>query len=498
MRPIDLLTDEDKQLIVEYSTSYASVEPSSVEEVLFAWNKNKKQLLKVFGNQLRISIPIEVEADQKHLKQRYRALYYPLSMFDEFDFTHFEPDPRNHPFMNTLGQWMRDNYANNMMTYFKGIIDLTKYCHCESGKTLTEHIFRHGRNGKDLKIPAGTKTMRAIRKALEYYNFPYMEMFDQWRDELSVVFTDKNIKSNMVFSIHPIDYMTMSDNRCGWTSCMSWISRGGYSTGTIEMMNSDVAIVVYLESTADNFIFNGHKIPNKSWRTLAFIHKDILLIGKHYPYQSELLAKTALRELQKIIKDNVGWTYQYKEQLYLDLINSHNNRYVKENMERRKHEHKIFTYMNIMYHDMIQDHDTKYWCCRNYVKKSLYLNLSGKATCMCCGEPIDKDGFDDIDTSHKCCEDCMREYGCPNCRQVSKNRKTTRVKIRNHWGASTLCRCHDCLTNDFVFDNIDGVFVEKRFLTKYNKCMDLPTNMVRRYRPVTEEVIKQNEVCCAV
>ena len=51
--------------------------------------------------------------------------------------------------------------------------------------------------GKELKIPAGTKILRAFRKVLEYYNFPYMDDFEKWRDDLSVISTDKKIKKSV-------------------------------------------------------------------------------------------------------------------------------------------------------------------------------------------------------------------------------------------------------------------------------------------------------------
>ena len=492
MQPFDLLTDEDKELIKEYCISYASVEPSSVEEVLSAWNKNKKKLLKIFGNQLRISIPIEVETNQNNMMNKYKRLYLPLNLFDSHDVLSYKKDIRNHDFINSLGLWLKDTYEYGKMQTVKQIVELTKYYNYEIGKTNRTYIFNGGKTGKDLKIPAGTKILRAFRKVLEYYNFPYMDDFEKWRDDLSVISTDKKIKSELVFSIHPIDFMTMSDNRCGWTSCMSWINHGGYSTGTIEMLNSNLAVVVYLKSKDINFTFNDFDIPNKSWRALMFVHKNILLIGKHYPYQSEIIAKTALDEFQKILKRNIGWTYQYKNQKYFDMLRSYNNHYVKCELSRLK-EHKIFTYTNIMYNDILEDHSTDYWCCRNYVKKSLYLNLSGKATCMCCGKPIDKYGYDEIDTTNKFCIDCYNKFGCLWCRRVSKHNEFVTVMMKTYRKPLKEKICVDCLQNDYYFDIEDKVFVDKQRFRLCDSDFDKT-----RYKNVTREVIKENEICSSI
>lgn len=491
MQPFDLLTDQDKELIKEYCISYASVEPSSIEEVLSAWNKNKKKLLKIFGNQLRISIPIEVETNQSNMMHKYKRLYLPLNLFDAHDVLTYKKDIRNHDFINSLGFWLKDTYEYGKITTFRQIAELTKYYNYESGKTNKTYIFEGGKTGKELKIPEGTKILRAFRKVLEYYNFPYMDDFEKWRDDLSVISTDKKVKSELVFSIHPIDFMTMSDNRCGWTSCMSWINHGGYSTGTIEMLNSNLAVVVYLKSKDIDFTFDEFDIPNKSWRALMFVHKDILLIGKHYPYQSEVIAKTALTEFQKVLKQNVGWTYQYKNQKYFDMLHSHNNHYVKCELGRLKG-HKIFTYTNIMYHDILEDHGTDYWCCRNYVKKSLYLNLSGKATCMCCGKPIDKDGFDEIDTTNKFCVDCYHKFGCHACRRVSRHNEFVTVMTKTWWNPSREKICVDCLQNDYYFDLEEKVFIEKQH---FRLCGSIDK---ARYKNVTREVIKENEICSSI
>lgn len=461
MQPLDLLTDEDKELIKQYSISYASVEPSSIEEVLSLWNKNKKKLLKIFNNQLRISIPIEVQTNTQSMYNRYKKIYSPL-YGALYELQSFKADPRNHEFMNTLGVWLSKRVTEENIDDYRTLVSLIRYDNIEQGKISFSYTFSDG-DRKKLKIQSGTKTMRAIRKVLEYYNFPCMHSFEKWRDDLSLVCTDKYIKSELVFSIHPIDFMTMSDNASGWSSCMSWIDHGGYSTGTIEMMNSNLAVVVYLKSQNSKikFVFNNFEIPNKTWRTLLFVHKDILLVGKQYPYYSEVLAKTILEEFQTILKNNVGWTYQYKQQPYRDMLHSFDNRYVKYDLGREKNKHKIFVYTNIMYNDIIEDHCTRYWCCRNYVKDSLYLNLSGQATCMCCGEVIDEDRLDDISTSDKFCPRCFSKYGCSDCHTVSKNNLYYKVKVKTFYGSTNKVLCLSCLQNDYLFDIETSLFVHK-------------------------------------
>lgn len=488
MQPFDCLTFDDKELVRQWCINYANAEPQSIEQVLSTWNKNKKTLFRAFGKQLRISFPIQEKVNSSYRNSKWRSLYSPFLIYTMEDLRFFTPDPRNHVFINSLGQWLKDIYLDKMpLSYLRDITEYTKYCYIENGKTMTNKSFMY--KDKPLKIPAGTKIMRAIRKVLEYFEFPYMDSFNQWRDDISVINTDKEINAELVFSIHPIDFMTMSDNKCGWTSCMSWIDDGGYSTGTIEMLNSNLAVVVYLQSP-QQFIYNNLNIPNKSWRTLVFVHKDILLVGKHYPYQSEILAKIILDKLQEIVKKNLGWKYQYKKQLYKDMIYSYDNTYIREYFTRMGG-HKIYTYTGIMYHDILEDHSTDYWCCRNWVPKSLYLNLSGPATCFCCGKLIDKNHDYDIACNIKYCEECEKKYKCCGCGLVSEKHAKDRVLFmeKTYWSEFRSCGCIDCCIDKYLWDSNSKMFILRQH-AYHNDISYLPATRERFY--------KSNEICSSL
>lgn len=494
MQPFNCLTENDKEIVRQWCINYANVEPQSIEKVLKTWNKNKRTLFRAFGKQLQISFPIHEKVNSKYRQNKWRELYSPFIVYDKNDFIYFKYDPRNHIFINNLVKWLQDEWVASLpLSMLKNILEYTKYCYVESGKTSDDKTFNNS-SGKILKIPAGTKIMRAIRKVLEYYSFPYMDSFNKWRDDISVINTDKEIDAELVLSINPVDFITMSDNKSGWTSCMSWIDKGAYSTGTIEMLNSNVAIVAYLRNPQP-FDYNNLKIPNKSWRTLVFIHKDIILVGKHYPYQSEVLAKIILDKIREIIKTNLGWKYHYQNQLYRDMKRSYDNNFVREPdyFRRMNNGHKIYVYTNIMYHDIIEDHCTDYWCCRNKVKKNLYLNLSGPATCMCCGMPIDLNKTNNISTSEKYCSKCEKEYQCFGCKMVSIKHAKTNINFieKTYWGKNKRFGNFDCIFDNFLWDVEDECCVSKNIVRDYTDKI--------KYKPLTRErLYSLNEVCSSL
>lgn len=508
MQPIQALTKDDKELIRQWCINYASAEPQSVEKVLTHWNKNKKKLFRGFGNQLRISFPIHQKVNSTYRASKWRGLYSPLIVYDIYDIRYFKEDPRNHVFINSLGAWLRENWQHIDFVYMRDLCEYTKYYYVEEGKTSSDKEFRR-EDGKILKIPCGTKIMRALRKVLQYYGYSDMEKFNKWRDDVSVINTDREIDAELVLSIHPIDYMTMSDNKCGWTSCMSWVDKGCYSVGTIEMMNSNMAIVAYLENPC-KFEYNGYKIPNKSWRTLVFANKDIMIVGKHYPYQSETLAKIILEKLQEVLKPTLRWKYQYKNQPYSDMIHSNSNRYIRNHFSRYKWEdsHKIYTYMNTMYADMIEDHSTVYWCCRNYVPHNKYYNLSGHATCMCCGEPIATStrwgGYDEdtLEGAVKFCDNCAEEYGCVHCKTIAVTDGKTYYQIPIGVYHRPERVCEFCLLTEYVYSVIDKTFVPEHRAHEYleDECgkrvwaVD-PKKYLRMNRERVEEFELRGTIC---
>jgi hypothetical protein len=106
------------------------------------------------------------------------------------------------------------------------------------------------KDGSKVTITLGMKFMKALGKVVEAYNLD-QEMFEEFRIAHSQILNDKKLSGRLCLSIHPLDYMTMSDNESDWGSCMSWREGGCYRRGTVEMMTSPVVVVAYLKSEID-------------------------------------------------------------------------------------------------------------------------------------------------------------------------------------------------------------------------------------------------------
>lgn len=475
MRPYDCLTNEDREGITKYIQAHTNCVSGDLKLVLKHWDKSKTTLFKMLGRKLRIDpIKVELPFTYNDFLVEVSNIYHPYRV--ELD--------KNHEFIISVMRRFDDEIKairlpretvgkfNDLIAYknvFKGALqkDMTFYKYLDNGDM------------KECKFPQGTKTMRAVQKVIKFYDLTeLLPQYEDWRNAVSNLMTKKKIKADLVFSIHPIDYMTMSDNNCGWSSCLSWKDNGSCSEGVVEMMNSNNVVIAYLQSKK-KFLFDGHKIPNKKWRCLFYVHKNIICSGKSYPYGNDTLTRFALDKLAEFAKNNLNWQYQYKNEEYQDLKHFYANWWLRTSGgdEKRnilgKDRHTIVFYTDGMYNDLVMDHKTKYWCYRNYVEKPMKICVSGRATCLCCGKPMDSDlarsQAEDFSmaghSSAKICDDCIYDHLCGNCRKINKNVNllTIRVIVPKKNKAVVKRICEDCI-DEYWYDKTKSIFILKNDL----------------------------------
>ena len=122
-------------------------------------------------------------------------------------------------------------------------------------------------DGKILKVQKGTKPLRVLAKMAQAFN---LEGFEEFRLTHSRILNQKKMTGELCLSIHPMDFMTMSDNNSNWESCMSWSDYGCYRRGTVEMMNSECVVVAYLRAKEDMKVSEDLYWNNKKWRCWFF------------------------------------------------------------------------------------------------------------------------------------------------------------------------------------------------------------------------------------
>jgi hypothetical protein len=245
---------------------------------------------------------------------------------------------------------------------------------------------------------------------------PYTKVdgYEAFRRAHSLVLNQKKLRGNLCLSIHPMDYITMSDNDCGWQSCMQWMEeQGDYRLGTIEMMNSPYCVVAYVEAREDMYLWNSEtRWNNKRWRQLLMITPEMLLGNKQYPYFSDDLQGAAMKWLRELANagdyrcaDNNKRYGPYEEEA-LQIANKRRNRVGTREIY-------VNFWFNYMYCD-IYDYRMAF-IARNCPSNSIEYNLSGPAVCTNCGDVIYKDCESEVEAYWTTCRACNNMWRCAHC-----------------------------------------------------------------------------------
>ena len=399
------LTELDKQRIKNYISTNVDQPTAEIEHILRFWDEAKgKYLFDVLGKQLIIKERVSFEEGYDELCDKIEM------MLCEAENRDFEQKIKN---LFEHGEWMSpERKIYNAVDALFSYPTLIKNQYVPSYDD--EFVEIPLPNDKKYRLQAGCKPMKAIGKIAQAYN---ISGFEEFRLAHSLCLNTKKLSGELCLSIHPLDYMTMSDNDCGWDSCMSWYGNGEYKQGTVEMMNSPCVIVGYL--TNDDFKFGycpedknveEYMWNSKKWRCLFVVDHDFIISVRQYPYTNEHLASAAVSKIAELMgwgKDLKPFAYDYhkyyspnKPPMVLDEETSVRFRFCTDHMYN---DFGSWEHMALLHPGITGNYETNYY------------NYSGQSECVTCGDTaIDNDGdlrcyhCDPVDYCYWCNE---RIYG---------------------------------------------------------------------------------------
>lgn len=451
---MDLLTYEDKQIIADrlnnFAFSYKT--PENIEPWLKYWANGKNLFLtKVFDEKLITSEHISLMASEK--EKRYEAEH----LFSEYNYMFYRVMSCNiFPNWKIIKPKEEEDGYNNYFFNVNNII---------SNSLREEVILVHKHNGKIKKFPANTKLTRFISKFLITECNGYRNCLEDIITAISQLHNDKIIEGELCLSIHPMDYMTMSDNDCGWESCMSWENDGEYRAGTLEMLTSSCVVVAYIKSSKDMGFFEWN---NKRWRELFIVHPDLIMGIKGYPYMSPTLEALICGKLKAMV-ETANSEYKYHN----ELLSIHNPVCSAHMNVEGLPSFDITTVTNMMYNDCYLKEHLGYVTCNIPENRDIYINYSGTAydiegyipipegfegwlrhpkydnyiQCAECGGWVDRDDtyIDPEDEDKRLCYCCCEEKydSCYECGKNLRKEKAVKVMVRDRFYTDTYYYCTD-------------------------------------------------------
>lgn len=494
------LSDEDWQEFKAYVETYSKMTLIDQEHSLHEWSVSKKHIYEdMFNGRLRVQYPIPDNiADNYGNSVKGEVNKKLKDVIDKFIY-------RVQEWM--VGESQVDRTHHDVWVCLMSLLTQNSATHVERDLTLPLEAGKKGR-----VIPRGTKILKAIRRLLELIKYSDMKRFKKLQSDYSSFNSEMQQSfsgSCLTLSIHPIDFLTMSDNECSWRSCLTWKGDGCYKGGFIDMLNSPHAIIGYITSKKDPVMrFDRWEIPNKSWRCLFFSTDTCVLSGKGYPFINRTLADlgvdtiVSMRDDKDEFEDGTAHAFEHEETIYEEALSYKAREVYRANLGSFSHEQST---------SLVTE---SFWKFRKQADKGLFIpflsgymyndwtngsyedinevfswrplkgaydghdvlqDMSGRLTCLRCGKVADwsQDELEDYQIDGResrignivpFCDDCVKGV-CSDCgssfdhdgyhlkmlcsMNLSANKNKFRIIKRN---TSQTFICDDCLRREIKTD----------------------------------------------
>ena len=446
MSLFELLNEVEKEAMKDYIEVYAASGHKTLnaplEYIMRNWNAEKEKLYHFLGDNLIISKDISFVEGEEEIQNKINNECFNYDCEDQlrqqsYAFTKewyetFLYDIKS----RHKNKFSKDDFEKLYDARFKlsDLLNLdvltTNICNEETFVIPNPQDIT-----KPIKVMKGAKASKMIGKIAKAYSIPH---FEEFRLKHSQALNQKTLHGKLCLSIHPLDYMTMSDNDSGWSSCMSWKNNGCYRQGTVEMMNSPMVIVAYLAAKEPMKLIEDKDYlwSNKKWRELFIVNENIISEVKAYPYDNHNITDECLNWLRELANKYYGYE-KYTDKIYTFDTCEPNYSYKDVT---------VTPHTEIMYNDFGNNHHILY--SKDLEEKSAYnFSYSGESECMICGASgKDFDWDTEEDLTDLDCSEIVRCYVCDD--KIYNNDPSYEVD------GYTLCSwCYTCTTK---VDSITG------------------------------------------
>ena len=279
MRTVIVICIEDieKQVaqVIEYSQGLPKAEPRAL---LDKWYKAKEQYIQAWGGCIyEVPEPVVFYLSTEEKRQRFNEF------IDAIDST----------------------YDNRELTEFLDWLEISE--------VFDNHTTRKFYLNNEEYIPEGTK----VSKAFKHFESDET-VLRKIQDQLSMIIQEDKICGTLCLSVHPLDYLSVSENTYHWRSCHAL--DGDYRSGNLQYMVDKSTIVCYLRGA------QGQKLPNfpeevlwnsKKWRMLLFLsdNQQVMFAGRQYPFFSpsamDCVQEAFLTSMDKKVRCWTPWYNDY-------------------------------------------------------------------------------------------------------------------------------------------------------------------------------------------
>ena len=273
------LVQADFDNVITYSQNYCQDLYS--DKILDQWYENKKDFIKSMG-----------------------GLIYEIKTPVNFELSLEEQAKKIDKFIKAL----RDIYHNE---------DLGWFVNANRNGFFSNYVVNdYEYNGK--KIPKGMKLVKAFK-----FFFSDPAITDMVQSEASRIIQENKVEGILCFSVHPLDFLSSSENTYNWRSCHAL--DGEFRAGNLSYMCDNATVICYLKSANEGNVRLSAFPPtipwnSKKWRMLMYINttRNALFAGRQYP----MFCENALETLKPYFIEALGlegrvtsWSHWHDDQI---------------------------------------------------------------------------------------------------------------------------------------------------------------------------------------
>lgn len=224
-----------------------------------------------------------------------------------------------------LDEKAKEDRIVSLKEYFidKGYWELSKFLMKEKAGFYDNKVIEEYKTEEGKIIP---KNMKLV-KAFKFFVVDNPALLDEFQTRASAIIQENKIEGYLCLSVHPLDYLSSSENTHNWRSCHSL--DGAYRAGNLSYMADESTIICYLRSEEDAIL--PHFPPevkwnNKKWRMLIHMNKQhtLMYAGRQYPFESSIALNLVHQIIDKLfpIVDGrwTNWQDHYYTTDYIDEV----------------------------------------------------------------------------------------------------------------------------------------------------------------------------------
>lgn len=171
---------------------------------------------------------------------------------------------------------------------------------------------REGFFNNRIVSPLPQTTMRENGKLLRAFKYFVSDpqKLRELQDLASQFIQQSKIEGYLCLSIHPLDYLSASENNSNWRSCHSL--DGEYRAGNLSYMLDKTTFICYLRPATEVQLrlFPEDMLWNdKKWRMYVSVseNNEIAFFSRQYPFSCDTLVETVLRHLYPLQLGNLRY-----------------------------------------------------------------------------------------------------------------------------------------------------------------------------------------------